>query len=838
MAIEYDNSAFYYFVITILSLYLFPTTFWAVRRFMRISFKKPVSATDGKARTMDEKRKLRELGKREVLWSKPFVVHMIILGMVWLIWLAAFYAVWGNKQIKQYDPCEILGLDATSCADPKAERSAFRKLSLKWHPDKNPPEKRKEAEEMFMKIGKAHEALTDEESKNNMKTWGSPDGRSQKTQVAIGLPSLFMNQDNHTLILIIYLLGTCVLVPVLVGYVYARCRRYDNMVMKQTYAIFQHHIKETSHEGTLPEVFCAAQEFADLKYSTKDTEQLDKLAKRFSRATNRDEETQMAPPRFYTQARAQQNATHFGTAYYNNVLLHYHLIASRGTDDTEKPVKLTKGNAANLNFMLKHAILLNNAMLKIAQFGGWFGTVTNIIDLSQKVTQAVWGKNADLLQLPNFSEESVRHVVGGGKRRKSKRAQVSSKRSALQNFLSADPESRKGMRDFTQEQKAEVTRVCNLIPQFEVEVAASVSGEPIIGPKDLVTATVTIFRKNLRAEEFTLQCQQGAKQNENSVKLSMGTYERHGKCNGKAKYRLIRVNEEAPTAPKHTAWLFYTPTGDDVTGVWRVGPEPITLYPDYEPPEFLGWLRSQQVPDAVTESPLDAATWFSSAVTERPKKTVEYKRKGYTMLEEDDEDDDVDLNVQMVPLQDNFLPETGIDCTLTQEAEEAGDVYAPYLPDEMSDDLHVICTVTRGPRKALHAIEKTSDMSREVEVKLRFWSPEKPGTYEFQLFVKSSCYVGCDVDTFFKIEVLPASMIPKVEAHPLDEKLKHEPTWQEQMLNPEGYQHESESDSDEDEDSEEANQRRQRKREEKEKAQEEAEAKRAAEESSDSEEDD
>merc|ERR1712124_163376 len=122
-----------------------------------------------------------------VLWSKPFVVHMIILALVWLTWLAAFYAVWGNKQIKQYDPCEILGLDAKSCADPEAERSAFRKLSLKWHPGKNPWRL-----EMFMKIGKAHEALTGEESKNNMKTWGSPDGRSQQTQVAIGLPSLFM----------------------------------------------------------------------------------------------------------------------------------------------------------------------------------------------------------------------------------------------------------------------------------------------------------------------------------------------------------------------------------------------------------------------------------------------------------------------------------------------------------------------------------------------------------------------------------------------------------------------------------------------------------------------
>ena len=76
----------------------------------------------------------------------------------------------------------------------------------------------------------------------------------------------------------------------------------------------------------------------------------------------------------------------------------------------------------------------------------------------------------------------------------SRRAQTGSKRSALQNFVRTDPESRKGMKDFTQEQKAEVSRVCNLIPQFEVEVDASVSGEPLIGPKDLVTATVTIFR--------------------------------------------------------------------------------------------------------------------------------------------------------------------------------------------------------------------------------------------------------------------------------------------------------------------------------------------------------
>ena len=36
------------------------------------------------------------------------------------------------------------------------------------------------------------------------------------------------------------------------------------------------------------------------------------------------------------QMRAQQGQIHFTTAYYNNVLLHYHLVASRGTDETEK----------------------------------------------------------------------------------------------------------------------------------------------------------------------------------------------------------------------------------------------------------------------------------------------------------------------------------------------------------------------------------------------------------------------------------------------------------------------------------------------------------------------
>ena len=69
-----------------------------------------------------------------------------------------------------------------------------------------------------------------------------------------------------------------------------------------------------------------------------------------------------------------------------------------------------------------------------------------------------------------------------------------SKKSALLNFVHTPPDARKGMRYFTDEQRDEVSRVCNLMPQFDVEAEALVEDEPTIGPKDLVTATVTIFR--------------------------------------------------------------------------------------------------------------------------------------------------------------------------------------------------------------------------------------------------------------------------------------------------------------------------------------------------------
>ena len=66
------------------------------------------------------------------------------------------------------DYYNILGVDKT--ADDKQIKSAYRKLSLKFHPDKNPGNK--EAEEKFKEINEAYEVLSDEEKRSTYDRFG------------------------------------------------------------------------------------------------------------------------------------------------------------------------------------------------------------------------------------------------------------------------------------------------------------------------------------------------------------------------------------------------------------------------------------------------------------------------------------------------------------------------------------------------------------------------------------------------------------------------------------------------------------------------------------------
>jgi len=91
------------------------------------------------------------------------------------------------------DYYQLLGIDKK--ATTEEIKKAYRKLALKWHPDKNPNNKT-QAEEKFKKISEAYAVLSDQEKRNQYDTYGSADQFRQK----YSQEDIFRNFDLNDLL--------------------------------------------------------------------------------------------------------------------------------------------------------------------------------------------------------------------------------------------------------------------------------------------------------------------------------------------------------------------------------------------------------------------------------------------------------------------------------------------------------------------------------------------------------------------------------------------------------------------------------------------------------------
>ncbi|KAJ0393293.1 hypothetical protein P43SY_010020 [Pythium insidiosum] len=458
--LEYDNSAFYYFSISLGVLYVVPITYLSLRRIIYGLFLKEKLIDSSTVRCEKEKRKMKQMisekTKLSNVFSPFFVLNLLVLAAMWYGLYRAAVLLKDDSEIKSFDPFAILGIAAG--ATEKEIKRAYRKMSLLYHPDKNIGDA--VAEQKFMLVAKAYEALTDEVAKANYEKFGNPDGR-QALQLSIGLPTFLLDPANHNIVLFLYLIVLVIAIPSCVALWYSHSKKYgDSMIMYDTYGFFNFAMSEHAHPRLLPEILAGSAEFREVPSRASDEAELGQLFKKFK------QQDMIAKPRFNHPSIAKAN-----------ILLHAHFLRE----------KLSPTLKGDLNQMLSKTIQLVDGMMEISVMKSWLQTTLNLIEMEQFLTQSLWFKDPPFLQLPHVTENEVKHIISGKNAIRS-----------MHQYVDMDPEQRKGLNDLSEEDRAEVNRVCSMMPNMDLQITIGVEDEEEIAEGDIMTVTIKLTRKNVK----------------------------------------------------------------------------------------------------------------------------------------------------------------------------------------------------------------------------------------------------------------------------------------------------------------------------------------------------
>jgi translocation protein SEC63 len=207
----------------------------------------------------EEERKQKRLLHKQKKNANPYSGRRIFLVLGWLMFAYVLYQVVHTK-IEEFlwDPYEILGVD--SSVDQAGVRRAFRKLSLKYHPDKV-TENKDEAEKKFVDISKAYKVLTDEDARKTFEEFGHPDGK-QSFALGIALPAWLVVKENSPFVLLAYALIFGIALPMYVARWWYKTKDLTKQkILNVTMARYYKEVKENTTMKKLLEILCIAEEF-------------------------------------------------------------------------------------------------------------------------------------------------------------------------------------------------------------------------------------------------------------------------------------------------------------------------------------------------------------------------------------------------------------------------------------------------------------------------------------------------------------------------------------------------------------------------------------------------
>ncbi|GAA6063020.1 hypothetical protein JCM10212_001799 [Sporobolomyces blumeae] len=385
----------YFFALTVLLLLLLPFTYTTLFNSQdRKLSKAPAPCVGWNRKTNDVKRVARS--------GRLISIRTFLLAVGWLAFAVVVQqASRIEGEAAQFDPFKILGV--SSSANEKQIKKHYRKMSLKFHPDKlvlADNQTKEEADNHFVELTKAYKALTDEVSRHNYELYGHPDGKQEFSQ-GIALPAWVVESQNTWWVMGLYAIILGVALPFFVGrWWYGTRRLTKDGVLNSTASKYFHALKEETTFAQLVDVLASSDEFASDPNLVKLRKSVGKAGvdeyARLNSTVREGPDGKLGWEGYTSWTPAKKRA---------RVFLAAHMLRIPINDPTllkEKHLTTTI------------ALPLCSGLVSIALSHNWLSTYISIVHLQQFLLQAVHPTSSQLLQLPHVTQQIVADAQARG----------------------------------------------------------------------------------------------------------------------------------------------------------------------------------------------------------------------------------------------------------------------------------------------------------------------------------------------------------------------------------------------------------------------------------------
>ncbi|KAG1328305.1 dnaJ protein ERDJ2 [Cocos nucifera] len=455
MAASEDNSSLFpIFILTIMALPLVPYT---ILRLFRAVSKKTKTIHCQCSICSHSGKYHKSIFKRISNFSTCSNLTLLLLWVI--MGILVYYIKHISRETQPFEPFSILGLEP-GVSDSEIKK-AYRRLSILYHPDKNPDP---EAHKYFVEfISKAYQALTDPISRENFEKYGHPDGR-QGFQMGIALPQFLLNFDGASGgVLLLGIVGICILLPLLIAVIYlSRSSKYTgNYVMHQTLSAYYYFMKPSLAPSKVVDVFIKAAEFMEIPVRRSDDEPLQKLFVAVRSELNLDlKNIKTEQAKFWKQ---------------HPSLVKMELLIQAQL--TRESASLSSALQSDFRRMLELAPRLLEELVKAVPLS------------ARKTTGGNPEGIAQFLQLPHFNETVVKKIA---------RKRVRTLQELRDMTVQDRAELLTQAAGLSAAEAHDVELVLEMIPSITVEITCETEGEEGIQEGDIVTmyAWVTLRRGN------------------------------------------------------------------------------------------------------------------------------------------------------------------------------------------------------------------------------------------------------------------------------------------------------------------------------------------------------